>query len=778
MGGSPWLTPRRRRALAQEVEEELQLHLALRAAENERDGMEAVDALADAHDRFGDIDAIREACLDAEDDHPLRLASRAALRVGMLAVGFGAIALAFALVQSVLLQPLRFQDADRLVRFGEGWDDARIQASTFAEWRDRSTSFEILTALDATEIILTGNGFPLPIQTMRIGDGFFDVFGIAPILGRTFTAEEVEAAPQPVVLLSEALWETRYRRSPTILGRSIPLDGEPHTVVGVMPGQAQLSHRVDVWTPLLLDPASSRQQVYAVGQMRSGVLLQDVREEMAALTDALAIPDAAARRAGFHPLHDLYATPIRSTVLLLLVVGGLMLVLVWASVVRGTFDRSPLGRAQPVASSRQVWNEAFAVAGSGAVLGGLLAAGAHRLTYDVMFERWGSLFAPSGGAVIAAVAGLALATAVGLVMAQRITAGHALRRWSERVLTVAITAATVVLLVVVVQQHRAAWSEPVPVPSLEERDLFLSVVTLPGGLPEETVQERMEGLLHQVRAVPGVASASLGWTFPIAVERIVAQPVVLDVGASERSFAATIDLMGETYTETLGLTLLEGREAREGADASTLEAVVSAAFAAQAWPGQSALGRRIDIGDDGLVRTVVGVVDDLYDIEADVPVVSVPYGDFALPRAVLFVRGAIAADPVVRRTAFAADPDVAVQPFVAVADVRMAGNPATRTRLILLSVLALLGLATVMLTILQRGLDQMRRRGGDAPAVGRLEWADVGMGIVLGVGAVVVATHELVWLGDLDRATVGAVALGTGLVLTATSWLVNRQVVE
>lgn len=741
------------------------------------------DALADAHERFGDIQAIRAACLDAEDDHPLRLAGRVALRVGMLAVGFGAVALAFALVQSVLLQPLRFADADRLVRFGEGWDDAQVRASTFSEWRDQSTSFDGLTALNPAEYVLTGNGLPLRVRAMRIGSRYFDVFGVAPVLGRTFGPRDVEDTPQPVVLISETIWETHYRRSPTILGRSMLLNGVPHTVVGVIPEQGQLSHRVEIWTPLPLNGAGAEPMVYAVGRLRHGVSLEEARAEIAALTDGLAVPDQAASRTHFHPLHDLYATPVRPTILLMVVVGGLILLLVWAAVFRGAFGRSPIGRVSPVASSRQIWGEAVAVSGGAAVLGSVLAVGVHRLTYDALVEHWGELFAPPEVTVFGIVIALALATAVGLVGTQQVVSWHAMRRWAEHGLLTVATAATVVLLVIVGQQHQTVWSAAAPDPGLDDRGLYVASVAAPGGT--ENMGQRMSRVLNQVRAVPGVEAASLGWGFPfLSEERLILQPVRLDPEEVGRQLAAAVDLVETGYSEALRAPLIEGRAARAMApEVSVREVVVSETFATQAWPGQSALGRRIDVGVDGLVRTVVGVMGDVRyaTVDPDVPILYIPYAEYAMPQAVLIVRGGESLSPAVRRAVFDADPEVAVQPLMAVASLRARAGSAPQTRLLLLSVLVLLALACVLAGVVQVERDRARARirWGETPA--GFAWANglvaVGVGLASGVGLVFVATRELAWFGDVDALTIGAAAVATGLLLVLTNWLAMRRAV-
>jgi len=751
-------------------------------------------ALADAYERFGDIDEIRAACLDAEDDHPLRLAGRVALRVGMLAVGFGAIALAFALVQSVLLQPLRFTDADRLVRFGEGWDDAEVKASTFAEWRDQSSAFDDIVAFSAGEYTLTGNDLPVSVRAMEIGDRYFDVFGVDPVLGRTFEPEEVEATPQPLLLISEALWETRFRRSTRVLGRSVALNGQPHTIVGVIPVEGQLSHVVDLWIPLALDPADASSMVYTVGRMRAGVHLDEARADIASITERLTVPDEAASITPFSPLHDLYEAPVRSTILLLLVVSGLILVLVWATVFQRSFDQSPIGRASGTATTRHTWMEAFAMTGVAAVLGGGLAVGVHRLTYVALFERWGPLFAPPGLAVVGVVLALAVATAVGLVVAQHLASwretAQVWRRWMEHSLVVGSTAAMVVLLVVVVQQHRDVWSEPRPALGLDDQGLYVADLAVSGEMFVEGADARMRDVLDQVREVPGVEAASIGWAVPFhREERLLGHEVLLQPDSASRRIAAAIELVGTDYLNTVGVDLAEGRMADAWTPESPArEVVVSEAFAAHAWPGQPAIGQSIDIDADGLIRTVVGVVEDVHyaTLEPDMPVAYIPHAEFGLGQATLVVRateaGVSGLSSAVRYAAYRVDSEIAVGPLGSVREARAQASRSTRIRLNLLAGMAGIGLVCVLLGVVHLILGRERHRLIWNEAEEGVTWrrglVAVGLGLGLGVAVAAVATRELAWLGGVDPLTVGIAAVGTGGLLAVASWIVAQRVLR
>ena len=395
------LTPHRRRALACEIEEELRTHLALRADDNRRAGMDAAEAEADALARFGDVEHITAACLWAEQTHPLREVQRLVVTGLAFAIGFGAFAAAFSLAFAVFVRPLRFDDADRLVRSGTGWDDALVPPDVFETWQAEAASFERLTAFSAMDFALGGGVPDERAPAMLVSDDYFPVFRVAPAAGRTLRNDGSEE-----VLISDGLWERRFQRSRSALGATLDLDGQPHTIVGVMPEEAQLSHRVDLWHRL---PASwpADEGLYVVGRLREGVTLAEVRAEVASL--------ASMRAPTLYPLKDLYADPIRPTAWRALGLSVLLLVALAFAALRHALVRARRAARYGSGGSEPTTQIGLAV---GAALAGLvLARATQALIYDDLLGRWGPMFDRTlDGPVVLGVLGLGLAVGTLLVL--------------------------------------------------------------------------------------------------------------------------------------------------------------------------------------------------------------------------------------------------------------------------------------------------------------------------------------------------------------------------
>ena len=185
-----------------------------------------------------------------------------AVAVLTLALGIGANTVIFSAVNAVLVRPLPYKDADRLVMLWstkpkEGW---RGQASPldFVTWRAGSRSFRSMAAIRPCSAILTGRGEPVELMGGRISAAFFETLGIAPQLGTTFAAAEFGSGAERVVLIANGFWQERFGSDPRVIGQSIRLNDEMYTVVGVMPGQLRatlIEGGPRVWIPLIPSPA-------------------------------------------------------------------------------------------------------------------------------------------------------------------------------------------------------------------------------------------------------------------------------------------------------------------------------------------------------------------------------------------------------------------------------------------------------------------------------------------------------------------------------------------
>jgi len=214
--------------------------------------------------------------------------------IGVLALGIGANAAMFSLVDGVLLKPLPFPEPDRIVRVAEApTPTSRNNTTTlnFVDWKRLSTSFEALAAEDPTRVAVTLGGEPAPFMCNRVSADYFDVFGVRTSMGRTFATGEDQPGAGAVVVLSSVAWQTRFGGDPGVVGRELLVDGEPHRVIGVLPPGPFDRDRASLWKPLVFTPEQltrGHHWLSAVARLRPGVSLEQARAEMQAVSRRLA----------------------------------------------------------------------------------------------------------------------------------------------------------------------------------------------------------------------------------------------------------------------------------------------------------------------------------------------------------------------------------------------------------------------------------------------------------------------------------------------------------
>ncbi|MGH7465717.1 MAG: ABC transporter permease, partial [Longimicrobiales bacterium] len=251
------------RRLRRDVDEEIEFHLAMRAAELERAGHAPAAAWDEAVRRFGQMERTRRVCWESDQrrerkmerreyvldfvqdfGHGLRQLLRrpgfALVAIVTLAVGIGANAAIFSAADHVLLRPLPFHDIDRVVTLWEhdleqAQAQREISPGNFLEWRERATGFYGMALAEPFGFDLTGSGPPVPVQAWSVTEGFVEALGVRLALGRSFLPEEHVADAGRVIIISHHLWQARFGGDPGILGRTIELDWAPAVVVGVLP---------------------------------------------------------------------------------------------------------------------------------------------------------------------------------------------------------------------------------------------------------------------------------------------------------------------------------------------------------------------------------------------------------------------------------------------------------------------------------------------------------------------------------------------------------------
>jgi len=296
------------RRFERDLEEEIRAHLEMQIEENVRQGMSPEAARQAASRKFGGVIQVKEAYRDrlilpvvetAFQDlrYGLRMLRRnpgfTFVAMLTLALGIGANSAIFSVVNAVLLRSLPYHAPDHLVLVSHYQPIGEINEATgadFLDWRDQAKSFEQIAAYDFNTADLTGSGEPERLNAGMVSANLFATLGVAPLIGRAFTQAEDTYGGQPVVILSDGLWRRHFGGDPQVIGRSITLGGQSRTVVGIMPGGFRFSEEADLWLPLALNAAQElgRQGnvlLDVLARLKPGVTPEAARADLSLILD-------------------------------------------------------------------------------------------------------------------------------------------------------------------------------------------------------------------------------------------------------------------------------------------------------------------------------------------------------------------------------------------------------------------------------------------------------------------------------------------------------------
>jgi predicted permease len=581
-----------------------------------------------------------------------------------LALGIGATTTIFALLNAVLLRPLPYPDADRLVELWGTVQREQVERRgtsypDYFDWRDRTRSFDAMASWTSANAILYGSGEPVQLPSEIVDGPYFELLGARAIEGRLFQPSDHRPDATPVAVITERLWEQRFNRSRDAIGRSIRLNARVFTIVGVTAaGFAGRSDAAQLWTPAstTLPPnalaARGSRGFAPLARLAPGVTLAAAQADLSAVCAQLEqqFPDTNERRsAQVSPLAAEIFQGVRPAVSLLFGVVALVLLIACANVASLLLARSEVRRREVSlrralgAETRQLARVLIAESALLVILGGALGLliaqwmGDALLTlspvqlpsFAVPATDWRTLLFTSIIGVITTV-GIGLTP---LVSIGRESLAHELREGAVasrggargsalRFIVIGEVAIAVALLVGAALLGRSFAALLDFDPGFDPRGVLSMRVqlpvppapppgTTPAPLPPPAVGALT--LLERLRSQPGVEQASLTTSVPLADSGAIfyAAEGMPPVDATNRP-RTYIQGITPGHFATLGIKFVEGRDflpSEMGAQSTAV--IVSETVARRFWPGESAIGRRVKQGDltgKAPWSTIVGVV--------------------------------------------------------------------------------------------------------------------------------------------------------------------------
>jgi putative ABC transport system permease protein len=626
-------------------------------------------ALTPPRRRLAVADIERTSLLGAGWAREIRHAVRAlAQRPGLtfvmivtLGVTLAANAVIFNLADAMYLRPFRFKDVDRLVLVVADIvgtkpyiDNVSVAPADFRDWTHSATTVNDLRAVEWWDPNLSGVDIPEQVPGFRVSPGFFELLGAQPVMGRTFAPDDGQPEAHRRVVLAHAFWVRQFAADPSIVGRTVRLDGEPFEVIGVMPPRFAIPFGAQVWSPIAYDEKTwaerERGYLMVMGRLAPGQTVATAHAEFTALAkrQAEAFPATNRERPASVVTftRGLSDEAAGSFLIIWQAAAGLLLFIACANIAnlmlaRGT-EREPefavrlalgAGRGRLIL---QLFIEGLCLAAMGVALGTGLTALAMRYTLSALpagVIRFvpGYEFIGLDARVVGAMALLAVvatvvfsllpavhssraATASGTLGAIRSTTGSGRRQWVRSVLagaqvavTLALAVATTLILGAVDRAMNGALG-------FEKSGLMTAQLTLPER-PYEAPERRRQftsGVLDRLQGLPGVTSVAAVSTLPYSGASSSRPFTPEGAPADAKTRDVQLQRISEFYFETIRTPLVAGRHlnATDRPDAPPV-AVVSQALAERYWPGLDAVGRRFRVSNSGEWITVVGVVADV-----------------------------------------------------------------------------------------------------------------------------------------------------------------------
>jgi putative ABC transport system permease protein len=671
-----------------------------------------------------------------------------------LALAIGANTAMFTVASALLLRPFPYSDPQRLVTI-QVKDKAEDRPGTLLRYellRDHSKSFQVAVWAN-DNFNLTGRGEPLQVPVARVSANFFSLLGVQPELGRAFTEDEGRPEGRPVVMLSDAMWRSRFGGDPSIVGQTVTLDTTPHTIVGVLPADVQFPFvgQADVWTPRYFEFTLMSSQrlrmgvgyLWYVARLREATPLSRAQAELAILNQQYREQNPTAPDADpgtemlAAPLRDLVVSDVRGKVLVLSGAVALVLLIACANVAslllsralarrREIAVRTALGASRSVLV-RQLLTESmllalvagvFAVGLSWAATRGLITWGASQLPQGIPIgiDLPVLLFA----LLVSLLTGIIFGTMPALQLSRvnlnttlhdegrGASAGHARMRMKS-LLVIGQVALSLLLLIGAGLLLRSFGRLLRVDPGFDAHNVLtmnMSLPTVKYAKPEQQIAF-FDEMLRRVSALPGVHGAAISAALPLSWIRFTpvlpeGQP---DVPLAQRPFV-DIEAISPQWFQTMRVPLRAGRTFADADNAQAPKVIiVNETFARRFWPNQNPLGKHVIVGRWPDPAEVVGMAADIKnrglaeDTQAQLylPFPQLPWG-----RMNLLVRTAVpplSMTSAVRAQISAVDPDQPVTRIQTVDDLMNDSRAQPRFITVLLGIFSATALVLAVIGI-------------------------------------------------------------------------------
>lgn len=563
----------------------------------------------------------------------------ASVAIVTLALGIGANTAIFSVVEGVVLAPLRYFQPDRLVmvwennpRFPRVWNSY----PNFQDWQRSAQSFQQMTSFREQEADLTFPGAPAHVTATQISDGLFRTLGAKLALGREFTAQENQAGGAPVAVISYPLWRQRFGSSPSVLGKSLTLEGVNYSIIGVAPLEFRLNQAADVYTPLaqvdrlILNNRGSHDGIYTLARLKAGVSLSQSQAEMSTIQtrlDRLYPNDDRDIGIYVEPLKQAILGDVGQTLALLLGAVGLVLLIACANVAnlllarssarkRDFAVRSALG-ASPVRLVQQMLTESMLLSLCGACLGSLIAflgirsalailPGTFPRTQEISLNAPVLLYTLFAALLVGILFGLAPALKSGkadlqLSLKEGGRGTTIVHRRAQSTFIILQVASTLILLAGTGMLLRTILYLKNVKPGFDTSNIITLKIGVSHSLTKTPSSTRAayRQLIARIRQIPGVEAADFSTVVPLSGQGGYL-PFWLDSQKPESLQGAPRMgwfLTGPDYLRAMGMQLVEGRFLSEQDDTnSPCVAVIDRDFAHRFFPDGKPIGHTITAG--------------------------------------------------------------------------------------------------------------------------------------------------------------------------------------